>query len=375
MIIERLIQENIEKSLFKGKIIIVYGARQVGKTTLLHQILKKYPDNSLYLNCDEPDVRQALTNQTSSALHNFIGSRRLLVIDEAQRVENIGLTLKLLIDNFPDIQVIASGSSSFELSNKIAEPLTGRKIEFLLHSFSVKELTDHFSALEVERLLEDRLVFGMYPGVILSEANREIVLRELASSYSYKDVLVYQDIRKPEILEKLLQALALQLGSEVSYNELAQLLNVSKETIVSYINILEKAYIIFRLGPFSRNLRNELKKKRKIYFYDLGLRNALINNLNPIPLRQDVGALWENFMVSERLKRNNNLQQFANTYFWRTTDGKEIDYIEDIGGKLFAYEFKWKKSNFTVPKDFLRAYPGVPVELISRNSYLDFLLK
>lgn len=372
MIIARYIQKDVEKALFQGKIVVIYGARQVGKTTMVKKIMDKY-DDSLYLSCDELDVRDALTDKTSTELKSFIGSRRLVVIDEAQRVKNIGLTLKLIVDTFPEIQVIATGSSSFELSGKISEPLTGRKIEFFLYPFSVDELLQVYSSLEMNRLLEERLVFGMYPGVIFAGPDREKRVRELATSYSYKDVFAYQDIRNPELLEKLLQALALQVGSEVSYTELAQVVGANKVTVENYIRILEQAYIIFRVGPFSRNIRNELKKKRKIYFYDIGLRNALINNFNPIYLRQDVGALWENFMMSERIKRNNNLGISANIYFWRTSSGKEIDYIEDSGGILTGYEFKWQKNDFSRPKEFLVAYPDSTITLINRENYLDFL--
>lgn len=372
MEIVRRIQKDVEKALFQGKIVVIYGARQVGKTTMVKKIMDKY-DDSLYLSCDELDIRDALTDKTSTELKSFIGSKRLVVIDEAQRVKNIGLTLKLIVDTFPEIQVIATGSSSFELSGKVSEPLTGRKTEFFLYPFSVDELFQVYSSLEMNRLLEEKLVFGMYPGVIFAGPDREKRVRELATSYSYKDVFVYQDIRNPELLEKLLQALALQVGNEVSYTELAQVVGANKVTVESYIRILEQAYIIFRVGPFSRNIRNELKKKRKIYFYDLGLRNALINNFNPIYLRQDVGALWENFMMSERIKRNNNFGISANIYFWRTSSGKKIDYIEDSGGILTGYEFKWQKNDFSRPKEFLAAYPESTIVLINRENYLDFL--
>jgi uncharacterized protein len=375
MIIKRIIKNNLEEALFKGKIVVLYGARQVGKTTLVKEIIEKHKNDSVYLNCDEPDIRNALTDKTSTELKSFIGKHKLVVIDEAQRVKNIGLTLKLIADNFKSVQIIATGSSSFELSGKISEALTGRKIEFFLCPFSLKELSQIYSNLEISRILEERLIFGMYPGIIFAGPDREKQVRELATSYSYKDILSYQDIRNPELLEKLLQALALQIGNEVSYNELAQLLAVNKVTIESYIRILEQAYIIFRLRPFSRNIRNELKKKRKIYFYDLGLRNALINNLNPVFLRQDIGALWENFLITERLKRNNNLGFSANTFYWRTTNGKEIDYLEDAGGKLSGYEFKWSKNKFSAPKEFLNAYPGSSIKLINKNNYLDWLLK
>ncbi|MDX9779261.1 MAG: ATP-binding protein [Patescibacteria group bacterium] len=374
MQIKREIQDILQKSLFQGRVVILYGARQVGKTTLVKNVMTEYREDALYLNCDEIDVRQALTDKTSTELKAFIGDKRLVVIDEAQRVKNIGLTLKLLIDNFPNTQIIATGSSSFELSGKIKEPLTGRKTEFFLFPFSIKELTQVRSPLEIKRSLEDLLIFGSYPGVFLASNEREKIVRELATSYSYKDVLVYQDIRNPELLEKLLQALALQIGSEVSYSKLAQLLGVNKITIENYVRVLEQAYIIFRVGPFSRNIRNELKKKRKIYFYDVGLRNALINNFNPLSLRQDVGALWENFLVIERMKKNNNLEIINNIYFWRTTTGKEIDYIEEADGVLTGYEFKWHKKTFIAPKEFLENYENSKVNLVNKDNFLDFIL-
>ncbi len=374
MQIKREIQDILQKSLFQGRVVILYGARQVGKTTLVKNVMTEYREDALYLNCDEIDVRQALTDKTSTELKAFIGDKRLVVIDEAQRVKNIGLTLKLLIDNFPNTQIIATGSSSFELSGKIKEPLTGRKTEFFLLPFSIKELTQVRSPLEIKRSLEDLLIFGSYPGVFLASNEREKIVRELATSYSYKDVLVYQDIRNPELLEKLLQALALQIGSEVSYSKLAQLLGVNKITIENYVRVLEQAYIIFRVGPFSRNIRNELKKKRKIYFYDVGLRNALINNFNPLSLRQDVGALWENFLVIERMKKNNNLEIINNIYFWRTTTGKEIDYIEEADGVLTGYEFKWHKKTFIAPKEFLENYENSKVNLVNKDNFLDFIL-
>ncbi len=373
MIIKRTIQKKIESSLFKKKVVIIYGARQVGKTTLVKAILEKIPQDSGYFNCDEPDIRSALTEKTSTELKAFFGRKKFVVLDEAQRVKNIGLTLKLLVDNFPEMQVIATGSSSFELSNKVSEPLTGRKYEHHLYPFSLEELKDIYSDLEINRLLERMMVFGMYPGIALAETNTEIELKELSKSYLYKDALQYQYIKSPEVLEKLLQALALQIGSEVSYNELSSLLGIDKNTVAVYIRILESAFIIFRLNPFSRNLRNELKKLRKIYFYDLGVRNVLINNLNPLELRQDTGALWENFMISERLKHNNNHNIGVNAYFWRTKQKQEIDYLEETGGKLSGFEFKWKKDRVRFPKPFLESYPGTKIELVTKDNYWKFL--
>ena len=373
MTIKRSIQDAIEKGLFKGKIAIIYGARQVGKTTMVKEIQKKYAENSSYFNCDEPDIRDALTNKTSTEIKAFIGRKRLVIIDEAQRVENIGLTLKLIADNFKDIQIIATGSSSFDLSNKIAEPLTGRKNEYYLYPFSLEELRGVYSVLEMHRLLERRMIYGMYPEITRDGEDSEKKLKSLAFSYAYKDVLQYQHIKNPEVLEKLLKALALQIGCEVSYNELAGLVGVSKQTVENYVQLLEKAFIIFRLGPFSRNLRNELKKLRKIYFYDTGIRNALINNFNPFDLRTDVGNLWENFMISERIKYNNSRGLDANMYFWRTTQKQEIDYVEEKGNVLSAFEFKWKKDSFKKPKIFLDAYPGSAIELVNKGSYKKFI--
>jgi hypothetical protein len=372
--IKRIIQDRIEATIFKGKAIIIYGARQVGKTTLIKAIQQNRPEaDSLYLNCDEPDVRNLLTEATSTALKDLIGRKKVIFIDEAQRVKNIGLTLKLFVDNFPDRQVVATGSSSLDLSNEIVEPLTGRKYEFQLFPFSLAELTQKYSILELKRILGNRIVLGMYPEIEEKTAEAQVLLKSLAASYLYKDVLQYQSIKRPDLLDKLLTALALQIGSEVSYTELATTLGVSKETIANYIQLLEKAFVIYRLPPFSRNLRNELTKMRKIYFYDTGIRNALINNFNALQIRQDVGPLWENFMISERLKKNANDGSFVNTYFWRTHQQHEIDYLEEHGGKLSGFEFKWKAGKGTVPKVFLNAYPGSTVEVIHTQNFGDFV--
>jgi hypothetical protein len=329
---------------------------------------------SAYFNCDEPDICQALTDKTSTELKLFLGDSKLVVLDEAQRVKNIGLTLKLLADNYPKMQIIATGSSSFDLSNQIFEPLTGRKKEFYLYPFSLAELKNYYSEIEFNRILENRMVFGMYPGVIFeSDKGKSESLRELAKSYVYKDALEYQGIKNSEVVEKLLQALALQVGNEVSYNEISSLIEVNKITVANYIQILEKAFIVFRLPSFSRNLRDEIKSNRKIYFFDNGIRNALINNLNPVGLRQDAGALWENFMISERVKRNGNFGSVANMYFWRTLRQQEIDLIEDRGGELAGYEFKWKSRPGKVPVAFSRAYPDAKVEMITKENYKTFV--
>lgn len=373
MVIKRIIQDRIEKSLFKGKVVIIYGARQVGKTTLIKQIQSKHRHHSLYLNCDEPDLREALTDTTSTELKSLIGDKNLVFIDEAQRVKNIGLTLKLLVDSFPEVQTIATGSSSFDLSNEVVEPLTGRKYEFYLYPFSLEELKEIYSKLEIKRILERRILFGFYPEVVKKEAEAETILKEITRSYLYKDVLQYQQIKNPEILERLLQALALQIGNEVSYNELASLIGIDKRTVARYLEILEKAFIVFRLRPYSRNLRKELSKLRKLFFFDSGVRNALINNLNPLRLRQDTGPLWENFLISERVKSNSNHGLDKNIYFWRTYQQQEVDYLEEARGKLFGFEIKWSKKRLRKPKAFLQAYPGGELKLITRQNYEGFL--
>lgn len=368
----RIIQPAIEQVLYKGKVIVIYGARQVGKTTLIRAIQEKHPEDSLYLNCDEPDIRNALSDKTSTELRRLLGTKTLILIDEAQRVRNIGLTLKLLVDTSPEIQIIATGSSSFDLSNNISEPLTGRKVEFPLYPLSVGELLSQSSPLEMQRSLEYHLRYGMYPGVVFRDQAAETLL-EITRSYLYKDILEFQTVKNPDLLHRLLQALALQVGSEVSYNELGSMLGIDKVTVGRYVSLLEQGYVIFHLPPYSRNLRKEIGRQRKIYFHDLGVRNALINNFNPLALRQDVGMLWENFFVSERLKYIHNQRRHPNVFFWRTYDGKEIDYLEEEGGQLTGFECKWGSDKWRVPEAFLSAYSGSQVHLVNRTNVLDFI--
>lgn len=372
--IKRALQPIIESRLFKGKIIILYGARQVGKTTLIKNIQNKFPDSSLYLNCDEPDIRALLTETTSTKLKSIIGNKNLILIDEAQRVKNIGLTLKLFADEIKNVQVIATGSSSFELSNIINEPLTGRKYVFTLMPVSIKELVDTFGWIETNRLLEDRIIYGMYPEIISKPDEKKTLLKEITRSYLFKDILSFESIRKPEQIEKLLMLLAAQIGNEVSYNELANTLNMDKDTVSKYIDILEKAFIIFRLNPFSRNLRTEISKMRKIYFYDTGIRNALISNFNLLESRNDKGALWENFLISEKLKLNLIDDLDVKQYFWRTSQQQEVDYIEEIEGKLYAYEFTFsEKQKKQISKTFLKNYKPQSEMIVNRNNYSEFL--
>lgn len=290
------------------------------------------------------------------------------------RVKNIGITLKLMVDNFKDKQIVVTGSSSLDLANEIEEPLTGRKYEFQLFPFSLSELLVQYKPLELKRKLEAFVINGMYPEIVQKPAEANVLLKSLASSYLYKDILQYQELRKPELLEKLLIILALQIGNEVSYNELADSLGVNKMTVLHYINLLEKTFVIFRLRPFSRNLRNELKKMHKIYFYDTGIRNTLINNLNKFELRQDIGQLWENFIISERLKYNINNGYFINSYYWRTHQQQEIDYLEDHDGKLNGFEIKWAKSKkIKTSSLFLKTYPNSKIEIINNTNFSEFL--
>ncbi|MDZ7611268.1 MAG: ATP-binding protein [Candidatus Moranbacteria bacterium] len=376
MLIERKIQSEIEQNLFKGKIIAIYGARQVGKTTLVNQITSNHKNKKVfYLNCDEPKDREYLTDKTSTELKSLIGDSRLVVIDEAQRIANIGLTLKLIVDNYPSIQVIATGSSSFDLANKISEPLTGRKYEFYLYPFSMAELTQRYSKIELDRLMERQLVYGFYPEIINKPADAEANLREIAKSYLYKDVLQFLEIRNSDLLYRLLQALALQIGNEVSYNELADTLQIDKKTVQRYVSILEQAFVVYRLKPFGRNLRTELRKKQKIYFYDTGIRNALIDNLNPLNLRNDTGSIWENFLISERIKQLHTGFAYSKKFFWRTHQQQEIDYLEEQNGRLSAYEFKWnaKKAKKAAPKIFREAYPEASFKTITPHNYQKFI--
>ncbi len=373
--IKRTLMSQILTCLYKNKIIIIIGSRQVGKTTLSREIEKKLNVKSLWLNGDEPDSRNQLTNVTSTQLKSLIGNNKVVFIDEAQRITNIGLTLKLIADNLSDVQVIATGSSSFDLSNQIKEPLTGRKYEYFLFPLSFYELCDHSSQIEETRLLEHRMIYGYYPEIVTNPGEENLILNEVSESYLYKDVLATGKIKKPAALEKLLQAIALQLGKEVSFNELGQLIGVDNQTVERWVDILEKSFVVFRLRSLSRNVRNELKKARKIYFYDNGIRNAIIKNFNPLALRQDVGELWENFLISERMKYNQRHERLTNNFFWRSNTQKEIDFIEEYGGNIFAYEFKWNPNKAVkIPPGFVRLYPKAKTKIINRSNYTDFIL-
>ncbi|NIJ55732.1 ATP-binding protein [Dyadobacter arcticus] len=372
--IERSLQLNIESRLYDGKAIILLGARQVGKTTLLSKLFPNQQD-TLWLNGDEPDVRALFETATSSRFRQLFIGKRNVVIDEAQRIPDIGLKLKLITDNLKDIQLIATGSSSFELANKVNEPLTGRKWEYKMFPLSFGEMVAHHGLLEEKRLLTQRLVYGYYPDIINHPGEEKETLKQLTDSYLYKDVLMWENIQKPEKLLRLLQALAFQVGSQVSFSELGQISGLDNKTVEKYINLLEQVFVIFRLGSFSRNLRNELKNSRKFYFYDNGVRNALIANFSQPELRTDIGALWENFIVSERMKFISYNGIWANHYYWRTKQQTEIDYLEETDGKLYAYEFKWSpKARATFSKAFSNAYPQSEFKVINSENFDEFLL-
>ena len=372
--IERLLYKSIENKLFKGKIIVLLGARQVGKTTLLKQMLQKQ-EHVLWLNGDEMQVQNLFDNASADRLLSEFNGNKIVILDEAQRIRNIGLRLKLVADSDSDIQIIATGSSAFELANKVNEPLTGRKWEYQLFPLSFGEMAAHHGKMKEMRMLPHRIIYGYYPEVVMNDGDEMETLKLLTDAYLYKDILSWENIKHPDKLHTLLRALAYQIGSQVSLNELGQMCSMDSKTVERYITLLEQCYIIFRLPSYSRNLRNELKTSRKIYFYDNGIRNALIADFNAPEIRQDVGALWENFVISERMKSNGYYRRWVNRYFWRTKQRQEIDYLEEGGGKLHAYEIKWNpkaKASFT--KTFSDAYPQADFQVVTPENIADFLL-
>lgn len=372
--IERLLYKSIEDKLFKGKVIVLAGARQVGKTTLLKQILRN-KEGVLWLNGDELQVQNLFNNASADRLLSEFGNSKIVIIDEAQRIKDIGLRLKLIADADSGIQMIATGSSAFELANKVNEPLTGRKWEYQMFPLSFGEMVAHHGKMKEMRMLPRRIVYGYYPEVVTNEGNEVEILKLLTDAYLYKDILSWENIKHPDKLQTLLRALAYQVGSQVSFNELSQMCSLDNKTVERYITLLEQCYIIFRLPSFSRNLRHELKASRKIYFYDNGIRNALIADFNAPELRQDIGALWENFVISERMKCNEYYRRWVNRYFWRTTQQQEIDYLEEGGGKLHAYEMKWNpRKKATVTKTFMDAYPDTGFKVITPENIAEFLL-
>ena len=375
IMIHRQLEEQITPLLGIGKAIVIMGARQVGKSTLLETIFRDR-DNILWMTGDDLDVQELFGQMTSTRLKALLGNAKTLIVDEAQRIPDIGLRLKLITDQIKDVQVIATGSSSFELASKVSESLAGRKREFRMFPISFSEMVSHTNLLEELRLIPHRMIYGYYPEVVCNPGSESVILKELVDSFLYKDILSLDNINKPDKIVRLLKALAFQIGRQVSYHEVGQLIGLDSKTVERYIDILEKSYIIFRLGSFSRNLRNELKLSRKVYFWDLGIRNMLIGNLAQVENRPDAGALWENFILAERLKRNSYAGSIAQYWFWRTQQQKEIDYLEEENGQLNAYEFKWsdKKADVRIPESFAKAYPDASFSVITPKKVDEFLL-
>jgi uncharacterized protein len=365
----------LTKFILPQKVLIIYGPRRSGKTTLLKHLLEKITEKNIFVTGDDITIQEYLSSQSLEKLKSFIGDKKLIIIDEAQRIKNIGLNLKLIVDNIPNVKIIATGSSSFDLSKMIGEPLTGRKFTFKMFPIAQLELNNIQTIAETEAKLEERLIFGSYPEVITT-INREqkiIYLREIVNSYLYKDILELDGIRNSDKILKLLQMLAFQIGKEVSYTELGTQLGMSKNTSERYLDLLEKSFVIFKLRGFNRNLRKEISKNPRYYFLDIGIRNALINNFNLLSLRNDIGMLWENYIIAERIKKQEYLNLASNNYFWRTYSKQEIDFVEERDGSLYAYEIKWKDDKMKVPLEWKNNYPNSHFEVITKNNYLKFI--
>lgn len=359
-----------------GKVVVIHGPRRVGKTTLLRHYLAQCKEAALMVTGEDITVREYLESQSLPKLRSFVGDRRILIVDEAQTIRQVGLNLKMLVDHVPGLKIIATGSSSFELSHQTGEPLTGRQYTLLMLPLAQMEINAIESPHETRARLEERLIYGSYPEVVLSESNegRELYLKELAGSYLFKDILQLEGIRRADKLVRLLQLLAFQIGHEVSVSELGTQLGMSKNTVDRYLDLLEKVFVIHSRPGFSRNLRKEITKSKRYYFIDNGIRNVLINNFNPLSMRDDVGALWENYSVVERMKAMSYQGRTVQSYFWRTYDQKEIDLVEEAGGILSAFEIKWSPVRLSPPKDWAAAYPDALFKVIHRDDYLDFIL-
>ena len=375
MLINRTIKKELENSLNDSnrRVVILYGPRQAGKTTLIDMLLSQELNYEKY-NGDDIFTQNTFSNNNLEHLKRVIGEKDLLVIDEAQRINNIGLSLKLIIDNLP-IKVIVSGSASFDLADKVCEPLTGRTKTFWLYPLSFKEIKEKVPQMGSDKILEEILLYGMYPKIwnIEGRKEKENYLFEYINNYLYRDILTISKVKKPKKIIDLLTLLALQIGSEVSISELAQNTNLTQSTVESYLNVLEKMFVIFNIRGFSRNLRKEISKSSKYYFFDMGVRNALIRNFNPLSLRNDTGAMFENWAISEKIKKSNNNRDFSNFYFWRTYDQQEIDLIEESKGEINAYEFKWKKDNKKAPNDWTKTYSQSKFSLINKDNIFDLL--
>lgn len=375
MKIQRRLLSQLQQAIQPGKVVVLYGPRQVGKTTLVQDLLAETSLAHTYLSADELTYREALGSQNRRTLGELLGNSALLVVDEAQRVPDIGLNLKILVDNYPHVAIVATGSSSFDLANKVSEPLTGRKLTLTLYPASYGELAGTLGAFEAHAELERWLIWGGYPGIITAEPGlRERLLGELVGSYLYRDILELDGVRRADKIADLLRLLAFQIGQEVSISELATTLALGRQAVERYLDLLEKVFVIFRTGGLARNLRKEVTKTARYYFYDNGVRNSLIQNFNRLNLRNDIGQLWENYLMVERRKANQYAGRGANAYFWRTYDQKELDYVEEREGRLFGYEFKWQgQVRDATRREFLAAYPDAEVTTITHENFTDFL--
>ena len=374
----RILEKRLKRDSFKGKALVVIGPRQIGKTTLIKELLKSFKkEEAKLINCDNPSDLESLEEKNLEFLEGIVGNSKILFIDEAHKVPNIGQTLKILVDHYgKKLQIFVTASSSINLLYKTQEPLTGRKLVYNLYPLSMEEICPDKNSLKIQKELEQLLIFGSYPEIVKRKSFEEKIqlLRELLTSYLYKDILEFQQVKNPNIINKLLKALALQIGQEVSYNELSSLLEIDKSTVERYVNLLEQCFVVFRLSPYTQNKRKELSRLRKIYFYDLGIRNAIINNFNFLDSRDDIGRLFENFMIVERLKYRDYHQIYADQYFWRTYDGSEVDLVEEREGKLFGYEFKWKDKKWSKkPIKFLE-YKNSSYEVLTSKNLDDFIL-
>ncbi|SHI47749.1 hypothetical protein SAMN05444280_102212 [Tangfeifania diversioriginum] len=378
MKIIRELQKNLERHIAPNKVIVIVGARRVGKTYLLNQLIKKLKEPYLFFNGEDFETHRLFEPQTAEYYRQILGNHKLLIIDEAQKVPQIGNKLKLIVDSISDIKIIVTGSSAFDLNNTTGEPLTGRKITYTLFPFSEKEFRQTEENLTSRRdRLKQRLIFGNYPELIHLKdiSQKQGYLKEIINSYLLKDILVFENIKNASKIINLLRLIAFQVGSQVSLQELGKQLSMSKNTVERYLDLLSKVFILFKMEGFSRNLRKEVTKSSKWYFYDNGIRNTIIANLNPLNLRNDSGMLWENYMIAERLKYQSQESVLVNNYFWRTYDQQEIDLIEERGGNLFAYEFKWLKRNAKIPVAWKKNYPEAEFQVISSDNYYEWLVE
>lgn len=368
--------KNLKDIVEPNKAIIVYGPRRCGKTTLLQHFISGLSEEYLFVNGEDITVQDYLSSQSIEKLKSFIGDKKVLIIDEAQKIKNIGLNIKLMVDNVSGIKIVTSGSSSFDLADEIGEPLTGRKYTLKMFPLSQIELSAIETRIETDAKLEERLIFGSYPEVVLNNdrEKRIFYLKEIVNSYLYKDILELEGIKHSDKIVRLLQLLVFQIGREVSCSELGTQLGISKNTVDRYLDLLQKSFVIFKLTGFSRNLRKEISKTPRYYFYDTGIRNTLINNFNPLSMRDDIGMLWENYIIVERLKKQEYQKVVANNYFWRTYDQKEIDFIEEREGKLYGYEIKWQEYRSKAHGEWLETYKNSQYKIINKDNYLEFIL-